>query len=69
MVILCGKRETARPDHIRRRARAQADVTVKKVSPGPDPFPLLMDRKQCPRCTGDETCPMRNERSSTADRR
>ena len=25
-----------------------------KESPGPDPFPLLMDRKQCPRCIGDE---------------
>ena len=57
MVILCGKRETARPDRTRRRARAQApaDVAVKEESPGPDPFPLLMDRKQCPRCIGDET--------------
>ena len=55
MVILCGKWETARPDRIRRRAQAQADVTVKEESPGPDPFPLLMDRKQCPRCIGDET--------------
>ena len=56
MVILCGKREPARPDRIRRRARAevQADVTVKEESPRPDPFPLLMDRKQCPRCIGDE---------------
>jgi hypothetical protein len=55
MVILCGKRETARPGRIRRRAQAQADVTVKEESPGLDPFPLLMDRKQCPRCIGDET--------------
>ncbi|KAJ4307350.1 hypothetical protein N0V88_000734 [Collariella sp. IMI 366227] len=45
------------PDRIRQRARAevQADVTVKEESPGMDPFPLLMDRKQCPRCVGDET--------------
>ncbi|KAK3898542.1 hypothetical protein C8A05DRAFT_47176 [Staphylotrichum tortipilum] len=57
MVILCGKREPARPGRIRQRARAQtqADVPVKEESPGPDPFPLLMDRKQCPRCIGDET--------------
>lgn len=54
MVILCGKRETARPGRIRRRAQAQADVTLKEESSGPDPFPLLMDRKQCPRCIGDE---------------
>lgn len=54
MVILYGKRETARPGRIRRRAQAQADVTVKEESSGPDLFPLLMDRKQCPRCIGDE---------------
>ena len=56
MVILCGKRETVRPDRIRRRAQAQvqANVTVKEESPGPDSFPLLMDKKQCPRCIGDE---------------
>jgi hypothetical protein len=53
MVSLCGKRETARRNYIRRRA--QADVTVKEESPGPDPFPLLMDRKQCPYCIGDES--------------
>jgi len=53
MVVLCGKRETVKRNHIRRRARA--DVTVKEESPGPDPFPLLMDRKQCPRCIGDKT--------------
>ncbi|KAK3693261.1 hypothetical protein B0T22DRAFT_496122 [Podospora appendiculata] len=55
MVILCGKQETVRPDRIRRRVQAQADVAVKEESPGPDPFPLLMDRKQCPRCIGDKT--------------
>ncbi|GAB1320942.1 hypothetical protein MFIFM68171_11152 [Madurella fahalii] len=51
MVALYGKRETVKRNCIRRRARA--DVTVKE-SPRPDPFPLLMDRKQCPRCIGDE---------------
>ncbi|KAK0739032.1 hypothetical protein B0T21DRAFT_346396 [Apiosordaria backusii] len=53
MVVLCGKRETVKRNRIRRRA--QANVTVREKSPGPDPFPLLMDRKQCPRCIGDET--------------
>lgn len=54
MVSLCGKRETVKRNHIRRRM-VRADVTVKEESPGLDPFPLLMDRKQCPRCIGDET--------------
>jgi hypothetical protein len=53
MVSLCDKRETRKRDCIRRRART--DVAVKEESPGPDPFPLLMDRKQCPLCIGDET--------------
>ncbi|RYO87789.1 hypothetical protein DL766_004613 [Monosporascus sp. MC13-8B] len=53
MVVLCDKRETRKRDRIRERARA--DATVKEESPGPDPFPLLMDGKQCPRCIGDET--------------
>ncbi|KAK4158599.1 FluG domain-containing protein [Cladorrhinum sp. PSN259] len=53
MVALCGKRETVKRNRIPRRARA--DVTVKEEAPGPDPFPLLMDRKQCPCCIGDET--------------
>ncbi|KAL2192266.1 hypothetical protein P885DRAFT_79989 [Corynascus similis CBS 632.67] len=34
MVTLCGKRETVRPDHIRRRVQAHADVTVKEESLG-----------------------------------
>jgi hypothetical protein len=55
MVILCGKRETARPCRIRQRAQAQADVAVKEEAPGLDPFPLLMDRTQCPRYIGDKT--------------
>ncbi|KAK4220476.1 FluG domain-containing protein [Podospora fimiseda] len=53
MVVLCGKRETVKRNRIQRRARA--DVKVKEESPGPDLFPLLMDRKQCPHCIGDET--------------
>ncbi|KAK3905669.1 hypothetical protein C8A05DRAFT_12524, partial [Staphylotrichum tortipilum] len=53
MVELSGKRETAKRNHIWRRA--QANVTVKEETPGPDPFPLLMDKNQCPRCTGDKT--------------
>ncbi|EAQ91198.1 predicted protein [Chaetomium globosum CBS 148.51] len=53
MVALCGKRETVKRNHIRRRAQTQANVTVKE-SPGPDPFPLLMDRKQCPYCIDEK---------------
>ncbi|KAK4220989.1 FluG domain-containing protein [Podospora fimiseda] len=53
MVVLCGKRETVKRNRIQRRARA--DVKVKEESPGPNLFPLLMDRKQCPNCIGDET--------------
>ena len=52
MVVLCGKRETVKRNHIRRRA--QADVTVEE-SPGAEPFPLLIDKKRCPRYVGDET--------------
>ncbi|KAK4198138.1 hypothetical protein QBC40DRAFT_230740 [Triangularia verruculosa] len=52
MVTLCGRQETGRK---RTPRRARADVAVKEESPGPDPFPLLMDRKQCPCCIGDET--------------
>ena len=51
MVILCGEREAPRPG-TRRRGQTQANVTVKEESPSPDPFPLLMDRKQCPRYIG-----------------
>ncbi|RYP48545.1 hypothetical protein DL768_005584 [Monosporascus sp. mg162] len=52
MFILCNKRETVKRDRIRQRA--PADVMVKEESPGPDKFPLLMQRTQCPRCIGDE---------------
>ncbi|KAI0436703.1 FluG domain-containing protein [Xylaria telfairii] len=51
MVALCSKRETKR-NGIRRRI--PAGLTLKEESPGLDPFPLLMDRRQCPRCIGDE---------------
>jgi hypothetical protein len=53
MHILCDKRETVRRDRIRHRAHA--NVMVKEESPGPDPFPLLMERTHCPRCIGDES--------------
>ncbi|KAL2185604.1 hypothetical protein L209DRAFT_691595, partial [Thermothelomyces heterothallicus CBS 203.75] len=53
VVALCGKRETSERNRIRRRA--PADITVKEDSSVPDPFPLLMDRKQWPLCIGDET--------------
>ncbi|KAN0087176.1 Protein of unknown function (DUF3435) domain containing protein [Elaphomyces granulatus] len=51
MVALCDKRETVKRE-IRRRAPAV--VMVKETPPEPDPFPLLMQRTQCPRCIGDE---------------
>jgi hypothetical protein len=51
-VALCRKRETVKRDVIRRRA--PTDVIIKEESPPPDPFPLLMDRRQCPRCIGDD---------------
>ncbi|KAK4107064.1 hypothetical protein N656DRAFT_840631 [Canariomyces notabilis] len=53
MVSLCDKRETRKRDCVRQRART--DVVVKEESPGLDSFPLLMDKKQCPLCIGDET--------------
>ncbi|KAI0398662.1 hypothetical protein F4802DRAFT_592559 [Xylaria palmicola] len=54
-VALCGKRETARCRRIRERTQPQ--VLVEKMSPVPDPFPLLMQNTQCPRCIGDEMLP------------
>ncbi|KAK3935373.1 hypothetical protein QBC46DRAFT_453549 [Diplogelasinospora grovesii] len=54
-VALCGKRETARCRRIRRRARPE--VSVKEETPASDPFPLLMQKTQCPRCIGDEMLP------------
>ncbi|KAL2024965.1 hypothetical protein VTK56DRAFT_3664 [Thermocarpiscus australiensis] len=52
IVALCDKRETQKRDAVRRRP--PAEVIVKEESPGPDPFPLLMERTQCPQCIGDE---------------
>ena len=51
MVALCDKRETVKREI---RQRAPAVVMVKETPPEPDPFPLLMQRTQCPRCIGDE---------------
>jgi len=49
---LCEKRETPKRPRIRQRHAAEAPV--KQESPEPDPFPLLMDKEQCPDCFGDE---------------
>jgi hypothetical protein len=46
MVALCDKRETARCKLTRQSA--QHEVSVKEESPAPDPFPLLMQKTQCP---------------------
>ncbi|KAK0637170.1 FluG domain-containing protein [Bombardia bombarda] len=56
MTALNYKRETAKRRPIRRRIlqRVQAGISVTGESPGPDPFPLLMGKTQCPRCIGDE---------------
>ncbi|KAK4116055.1 FluG domain-containing protein [Canariomyces notabilis] len=53
MVTLCSKRETVKRNRVQSRARM--DFAVKESSPKLDPFPLLLDKKQCPRCIGDET--------------
>jgi len=43
MTGLCGKRETAKRLHIRQRPYVEI-----KESLEPDPFPLLMNKAQCP---------------------
>lgn len=50
MTTLSDRRETAK----RRRILQKAQADVKEESPGPDLFPLLMERTQCPRYIGDE---------------
>jgi hypothetical protein len=55
MVALCDKRETARCRVTRQSALHE--VSVKEESPAPDPFPLLMQKTQCPRCIGDQRLP------------
>ena len=45
MVTLADKRETARREKAEERTIAEP--------PEQDPFPLLMDKTQCPRCIGD----------------
>ncbi|KAK3370950.1 FluG domain-containing protein [Lasiosphaeria ovina] len=52
IVALCHKRETAKRRTL--RERAPANVRVKEESPGPDLFPLLLERTQYPRYIGDE---------------
>ena len=45
MTILCNKKETAKRKAIKQTAEAAPiDVFVKQESPGPDCFPLLMDK-------------------------
>jgi hypothetical protein len=45
MTILCNKKETAKRKVIRLKAQAApADVLVKQEYPGPDCFPLLMEK-------------------------
>ena len=53
MTALSYKRETGKRRHIRQKPQAETDL--QKESPGPDPFPLLMSKTQCPRCIGDES--------------
>ncbi|OXV05933.1 hypothetical protein Egran_06299 [Elaphomyces granulatus] len=48
MVALCDKRETVK------RGPTRRTLAVANKAPPGDPFPLLMDRRQCPRCIGDE---------------
>lgn len=50
--MLCKKKETAKRKVIRQAAAQadQPDVFVKQESPGPDCFPLLMEKTQCPCC-------------------
>lgn len=57
IVALCNKRETGK----RRRLSPKLKVTPMKeespefeVEPNVDPFPLLLDVKQCPDCFRDE---------------
>jgi hypothetical protein len=55
MTILCNKKETAKRKVIKQTAQsAPIDVFVKQESPGPDCFPLLMDKTQCPYCIGSD---------------
>lgn len=58
IVALCSKRETSKRRRIRPRV---TETPIKNESPGPeiesyptDPFPLLLDVRQCPDCFGDE---------------
>jgi hypothetical protein len=46
MVAICDKRETARRERVEEGTIAEP--------PERDPFPLLMDKTQCPRCIGDD---------------
>ncbi|KAH7121977.1 FluG domain-containing protein [Dactylonectria estremocensis] len=58
IIALCSKRETSKRRHIRPRV---TETPIKNESPRPeiesyptDPFPLLLDVRQCPNCFRDE---------------
>jgi hypothetical protein len=51
--ILYDKRETVRRDRI--QYKAYANIIVKEESPGPDPFPLLIERTYYSRYIGDKS--------------
>ncbi|RYP74213.1 hypothetical protein DL771_003146 [Monosporascus sp. 5C6A] len=50
---LCKKQEKPKRSRLCLRQRPLA-VPVKKESPRPDPFPLLMEKTQCPDCIGNQ---------------
>jgi hypothetical protein len=53
MTMLCNKKETAKRKVIRQAApMSDTNTFVKQESPGPDCFPLLMEKTQCPCCIG-----------------
>ncbi|KAK0367771.1 FluG domain-containing protein [Colletotrichum limetticola] len=56
MVVLCDKRESAKRDRLRPRARAEPPV-AEDVHP-PMTVPLVLNAKQCPVCVGDERLPL-----------
>jgi len=49
---LCKKQE--KPKRSRLQLRRQTQAVRAEDSPKPDPFPLLMDKTQCPDCIGNE---------------
>ncbi|KND93252.1 hypothetical protein TOPH_02396 [Tolypocladium ophioglossoides CBS 100239] len=54
MVSLIGKRETVKRKRIVKKVQSGIPCPSPDKSLGPDRFPLLMGKAQCPRCIGDE---------------